>query len=402
MDSRHRRNEDGLAPDRALRVRALVIVLDSVGIGHAPDAEQYGDEGANTLGHILEQVPDLALPYLFQLGLGEVIGRSDSAAHPYLASFGKMQERSAGKDTTTGHWELAGAILDVPFAVYETFPEPLVSAIEREAHITFIGNYARSGTTILEELGAEHVRTGSPILYTSADSVLQIAAHEGVVPVARLYQICEIARQCSNEYHIGRVIARPFKGEPGHFRRSTNRHDYSMKPAQTVLRAIKETGVTVTGVGKINDIFAGEGISESHPTASNGEGMEKIDELWERIADGLIFVNLVDFDMLYGHRRDVPGYARTLVEFDAWLGRFLPKVLPNDLVIITADHGNDPTFGGTDHTREQVPLLVLHNRESRNLGTRSTFADVAASLGDFFQLPEPWPAGLSFLDTVAA
>lgn len=383
-------------------MRALLIVLDSVGLGHAPDADQYGDEGANTLGHILEQVPELALPHLAKLGLGEVISRPDPALRPYLASFGRMQERSAGKDTTTGHWELAGTILPAPFAVYEKFPEPLVRAIEDQAGVTFIGNYARSGTTILEDLGAEHVRTGCPILYTSADSVLQIATHEDVIPVPRLYEICQIARQCSNEYRIGRVIARPFDGKPGHFRRTARRHDYSMKPPPTVLNAIQETGAPVIGVGKISDIFAGEGISESHPTASNREGMEKIDELWGRITDGLIFVNLVDFDMLYGHRRNVQGYARTLAEFDAWLGRFLAKVSPSDLLIITADHGNDPTFAGTDHTREQVPLLVMHNQESRNLGTRSTFADVAASLAEFFQCPEPWPSGISFLDTVAA
>ena len=382
-------------------MRALVIVLDSVGIGHAPDAGKYGDEGAHTLGHVLEQTPDLTLPALSKLGLSEVLGQSHPSLRPYLASFGKMQERSAGKDTTTGHWELAGTILDVPFAVYETFPNPLVRGIERDARVQFIGNYARSGTAILEELGTEHVRTGSPILYTSADSVLQIAAHEEVIPVKRLYEICEIARRCSDDYRIGRVIARPFCGEPGHFQRTARRHDYSMKPPRTVLNAIQENGVAVTGVGKISDIFAGEGISESHPTSSNREGMEKMEVLWDRTSDGLIFTNLVDFDMLFGHRRDVAGYARTLAEFDAWLAGFLPKVSPNDLLIITADHGNDPTFGGTDHTREQVPLFVLHNRESRNLGTRSSFADVAASLGEFFQLPEPWPIGISFLDTVA-
>jgi phosphopentomutase len=383
-------------------VRALVLVLDSVGVGHAPDAHKYGDEGANTLGHILEQTPQLALPHLGRLGLGELIGRSDPSRRPYLASFGRMQERSAGKDTTTGHWELAGDILDVPFAVYERFPPELVRAIEHQAGVTFIGNYACSGTTILDELGADHVRTGCPILYTSADSVLQIAAHEAVIPVSRLYEICEVARELSDGYRIGRVIARPFDGELGHFRRTARRHDYSMKPPRTILQALQATGLPVMGVGKIHDIFAGEGITESHPTTSNSEGMAKMDELWERISQGLIFVNLVDFDMIYGHRRDVPGYARALAEFDEWLGRFVTKVSPDDLLIITADHGNDPTFRGTDHTREQVPLLVMHRRESRDLGIRSTFADVAASLSAFFQLPEPWSTGTSFLDTMAA
>jgi phosphopentomutase len=383
-------------------MRAIVIVLDSVGIGHAPDAEEYGDEGANTLGHILEQIPDLPLPNLARLGINELAGRTQSAGRPFLASYGKMQERSAGKDTTTGHWELAGTIVEVPFSVFETFPESLVRAIEDLAGIIFIGNYARSGTTVLEELGQEHVRSGQPILYTSADSVLQIAAHEEIIPISRLYEICEIARRCSDDYRIGRVIARPFEGEAGSFRRTARRHDFSMRPPRTVLNALQEEGREVIAVGKISDIFAGEGVSRSLPTASNLEGTNAIDELWPETSDGLIFANLVDFDMLYGHRRDVAGYARTLVEFDQWLGGFLPQVLPNDLVIITADHGNDPTFRGTDHTREQVPLLVMHNLESRNLGTRSTYADVAASLGEFFQLSEPWPVGISFLDTVPA
>ena len=383
-------------------MRALVIVLDSVGIGHAPDAEKFGDEGANTLGHILEAVPDLALPNLRLLGLDELIGRGRGNGNGYLASFGKMQERSSGKDTTTGHWELAGEILDVPFAVFDHFPDELVRAIEAEAGVKFIGNYARSGTTILQELGPEHIRTGHPILYTSADSVLQIAAHEEVIPVDRLYQICEVARRCCDPYRIGRVIARPFVGEEGNFRRTAHRHDFSMKPAGTVLQAIEENGTRVIGVGKIHDIFAGQGVTESHPTASNDEGTTKISELWASSADSLIFANLVDFDMVYGHRRDVQGYADALAAFDRWLGPFLKKIKPNDLVIITADHGNDPTFAGSDHTREQVPLFVLHSEESRNLGTRSTFADTAASLAEFFQLAEPWPSGISFLDTVPA
>jgi phosphopentomutase len=384
-------------------VRALVVVLDSVGVGHAPDAEKYGDEGANTLGHIFDAVPGFSLPNLARFGLDELIGRADPRKKaPYAASFGKMQERSAGKDTTTGHWELAGLIIEKPFSVFEKFPDTLVRAIEEKASVEFIGNYARSGTAVLEELGPEHLKTAKPILYTSADSVLQIAAHEKIVPIARLYRICELARRESDAYRIGRVIARPFEGEPGNFRRTSRRHDYSMKPDPTVLNAIQDAGVAVRSVGKINDIFAGEGISESHPTESNRAGMEEIASLWSKHTDGLIFANLVDFDMVYGHRRDVAGYARSLSEFDDWLGRFNSKIEDSDLVIITADHGNDPTFGGSDHTREQVPLFVLNNGESRNLGTRSTFADVAASLAEFFQLPEPWNTGISFLDTVPA
>ncbi len=382
-------------------MRALVVVLDSVGVGHAPDAEKYGDEGANTLGHIFDAVPDFSLPNLSRLGLDELIARADPKKKTrHAGSFGKMQERSAGKDTTTGHWELAGLVIKEPFSVFEKFPDALVRTIEEKAEVQFIGNYARSGTTVLEELGPEHLRTAKPILYTSADSVLQIAAHEKIVPIGRLYQICEIARREADAYRIGRVIARPFEGEPGSFQRTSRRHDYSIKPDRTVLDAIKETGVTVRAVGKISDIFAGQGISESHPTESNRAGMEQIDSLWAKHADGLIFANLVDFDMVYGHRRDVAGYARSLSEFDNWLGHFHSKIENTDLVIITADHGNDPTFAGSDHTREQVPLFVLHNRESRNLGTRSTFADVAASLAEFFQLPEPWHTGISFLDTI--
>lgn len=380
-------------------MRALLIVLDSVGIGNAPDAESYGDGGANTLGHILERAPDLELSTLCGLGLAEVVG-GRAEARPsgnYRASYGRMNARSAGKDTTTGHWELAGVILKEPFAVYGQFPDHLVQAIEREAGIQFIGNYACSGTMILKELGVQHLQTGKPILYTSADSVLQIAAHEGVIPIARLYEICEIARRHAEAARIGRVIARPFDGEPGSFRRTARRHDFSMKPPQTVLNALGDHGVAVIGVGKIGDIFAGEGVTESHPTASNQEGMERIAELWSKMSDGLLFANLVDFDMLFGHRRDLAGYARALEEFDAWLDGFVAQVSPEDLVIITADHGNDPTFRGTDHTREQVPLFVLDQGEARDLGTRETFADVAATLAEFFRLPAPWASGKSFL-----
>ncbi len=376
-------------------MRALLLVLDSVGIGHAQDAANYGDEGANTLGHILERLPDLKLPNLHSLGLAAILGRTEAVAP--RASFGKMQERSAGKDTTTGHWEIAGTILNEPFAVYERFPDELVRTIEREANVHFIGNCARSGTTILEELGPEHCRTGDPILYTSADSVLQIAAHEDVVPTERLYEICRIARRAADQFRIGRVIARPFAGAPGKFVRTSRRHDFSMRPPPTILDALRKQNVPVIGVGKISDIFAGQGISASFPTASNREGMERITALWSSKCDGLIFINLVDFDMLYGHRRDVSGYGRALEEFDRWLGGFLPTVERGDLVIITADHGNDPTYRGTDHTREQVPLFVLHRSKTGDLGTRSTFADVAASLAEFFALPDPWPTGSSFL-----
>jgi phosphopentomutase len=401
-------------------VRALVIVLDSVGIGGASDAAGYGDDGANTLGHIFERVPDLRLPNLEKLGLSEILdppGRATLRAtesttarqnlappipQSYLASYGRMQEKSAGKDTTTGHWEIAGVILNQPFATFERFPDELVRAIEREAMVRFIGNCARSGTTILEELGTEHVQTGHPILYTSADSVLQIAAHEQVVPLERLYEICRIARRHADHFRIGRVIARPFLGAAGNFERTSGRHDFSMRPPRTILNTLTEKGFPVSGVGKIADIFANQGITKSHPTTSNRDGMERISDLWNTRQGGLVFANLVDFDMLHGHRRDIAGYARALEEFDHWLGNFIPKISPDDLVVITADHGNDPTFRGTDHTREEVPLFVLHKGDSRSLGTRSTFADVAAALSDYFELPQPWPIGTSFLEPIAA
>jgi phosphopentomutase len=378
-------------------MRALLLVLDSVGCGHAPDAAVYNDEGANTLGHIFAADPQLSLPSLCLLGLWKILTADvlDHRSRGTIANFGRMRERSAGKDTTTGHWEIAGVVLEEPFATFPTFPPELVSAIEQDAKVQFIGNVARSGTVILEELGEEHVKTGKPILYTSADSVIQIAAHEGVVPVKRLYEICRVARRHADDWRIGRVIARPFEGES--FRRTSRRHDFSMVPPPTVLNAIAETGMRVEGVGKISDIFADSGITHSTPTASNAEGMAAIDRLWADGQDGLIFANLVDFDMLFGHRRDVAGYARALVEFDGWLGNFLPLCEEDDLVIITADHGNDPTWRGTDHTREEVPLMVVHGRTSHPLGTRKTFADVAATLAAHFRLRNPWPTGKSFL-----
>lgn len=368
--------------------RAILIVLDSVGIGHAPDAEAYGDAGANTFGHILERRPGLKVPHLDSLGLRLTLDLAAGGAGgiPERGAAGVMTELSAGKDTTTGHWEIAGATLEKPFAVFETFPPDLVSAIENEAGVTFIGNKAASGTAILDELGAEHVLTGKPILYTSADSVLQIAAHEEVIPLETLYGLCKIARRHCDPLDIGRVIARPFLGEAGNFQRTPNRHDYSLIPPRTVLNEIQDAGLPVTGVGKISDIFAGCGISESHPTKSNADGMKTIGRLWESGATGLIFANLLDFDMLFGHRRDVDGYAAALEEFDTWLGGFLPRIGPEDLVIITADHGNDPTWPGTDHTRERVPVLLLHGSRSENLGIRDGYHFVADSLREAFRL----------------
>ncbi len=374
--------------------RALLIVLDSVGCGEAPDADAYGDAGANTLGHILERQPDLRLPALQSLGLSHALelARGDAGScRPARGAVGVLTEASPGKDTTTGHWELAGVVLAEPFATYERFPEELVTAIEAEAGVEFLGNFAASGTEIIAQLGAEHVASGRPILYTSADSVLQIAAHEDVFPLERLYALCHIARRHADRWRIGRVIARPFAGGEEGFRRTAHRHDYSFQPPRTVLNALADAGVPVRGVGKISDIFAGSGVTESHPTASNAEGLAAIARLWSAGAEGLIFANLVDFDMVFGHRRDVAGYAAAMEEFDRWLAGFLPQIGPDDLVIITADHGNDPTAPGTDHTRERVPVFVLP-AEPRLLGVRETFADVAATLTAFFGLP-PWPLG---------
>ena len=380
-------------------MRALLLVLDSAGCGAAPDAAAYGDTGADTLGHIFAAQPDLALPALFSLGLWKILTADvfDPRSRGTIGSFGRMRERSAGKDSTTGHWEMAGAVLDQPFATFTEFPAELVTAIQREAKVEFLGNCQRSGTTILEELGAEHLRTGKPILYTSADSVLQIAAHERIIPRRRLYKICQIARHHADAFRIGRVIARPFTGEPGQFQRTNGRHDFSIAPPRTVLHAIAETGLRVEGVGKVNEIFGGSGITHSTPTASNAEGMAAIDRLWADGADGLIFANLVDFDMLHGHRRDVAGYAQALRVFDQWLATFLARCEEDDLVILTADHGNDPTWRGTDHTREEVPLMVVHGGLSLALGTRPTFADVAATLAEFFRLRQKWPLGESFI-----
>jgi len=380
-------------------MRTLLLVLDSVGCGHAPDAVQYGDFGTNTLGHILGAKPEIRIPHLEGLGLREILRLSEGkeVSHaPALASIGCMQEASAGKDTTTGHWELAGVILKKPFPVFPSFPSALVSELESEVGVQFLGNLATSGTEVLERLGEEHCRTGNPILYTSADSVLQIAAHEEVVPLERLYAICKIARKICDPWHIGRVIARPFLGAPGAFHRTAGRHDFSLAPPPTILNALEAAGETVTGVGKISDIFAGSGVTSSFSTGSNQEGMERIGELWDQETPGLIFANLVDFDMLFGHRRNVDGYARALQEFDSWLGGFLPKIREQDWVVITADHGNDPTASGTDHTREAVPLWVLDDKSSSVLGRRLTFADVAATLAKRFDLPSPWPCGQVF------
>jgi phosphopentomutase len=380
---------------------ALLIVLDSVGIGHAPDAAAFGDEGANTLGHLRAAVPGFSLPHLDAAGLRrcEALAAGAPLEAPAGLSHACLSERSAGKDTVTGHWELAGAVVAEPFATFARFPDALVAEMEGLCGVSFLGNYAQSGTVILEELGEAHLRTGKPILYTSADSVIQVAAHESIVPLERLYEICRRLRSLADRERIGRVIARPFLGEPGAFRRTANRHDFAMRPPGTVLDRLEAAGVETIGVGKIGDIFSGSGLSRSLPTKNNAEGCATIDGLRaERpVRPRLIFVNLVDFDMLFGHRRDPAGYARALAEFDAWFGSRLPGLGGETLLLLTADHGNDPTWKGTDHTREQVPLLMEAPGKPRNLGVRDSFADVAATLAEWFGADAGGLAGASLL-----
>lgn len=367
-------------------MKALCIVLDSVGCGNAPDAAQYGDAGSDTLGHLFAGIPDLRLPNLASLGLYQLLGLDLPADVFPNASSAKLTERSAGKDTTTGHWELMGCSLDEPFATFESFPPDLVAAIESAGDVEFIGNVAASGTEILERLGEEHLCTGKPILYTSADSVLQIAAHEQTFGLERLWDLCKTARRIldGKNIRIGRVIARPFLGDSAAtFQRTGNRHDYSLMPGQTVLNRLQAEGIETIGVGKISDIFADSGISESHPTKSNAEGMKTIEKLWSenRPHPHFIFANLVDFDSLYGHRRNPRGYADCLMEFDKWLGGFLPEISPSDFLLITADHGNDPYHPGTDHTREQVPVLALNPPAPLSNGD---FRDLSLWIEGFF------------------
>jgi phosphopentomutase len=371
-----------------MRKRALVIVLDSVGCGRAPDANRYGDEGADTLGHLFAGIPWLRLPVLGSLGLAELVGRGEFPALCPGSSASRLTELSAGKDTTTGHWELMGCQTMEAFQTFESLPEDFLEALSAAAGTRFIGNRAASGTQILKELGEEHIRSGFPILYTSADSVLQIAAHEERFGEKRLQGICQTARALLDQrgMRVGRVIARPFTGDDSEsFRRTANRHDYSLTPGETVLDRLVDAGVAVIGVGKISDIFAGKGISESHPTVDNAQGMAAIGALWQEHSGEKLFVlaNLVDFDSHYGHRRDPQGYAKCLMEFDVWLGGFLEKLSEGDLLIITADHGNDPYHRGSDHTREQVPCLVVSG-EGFNTGEMRVFSDVGACVERFF------------------
>ncbi|MGE5508650.1 MAG: phosphopentomutase [Chitinophagales bacterium] len=380
--------------------RVALIVLDSVGAGALPDAKFYGDEGANTLGNISRAVGGLELPHLERLGLGRILSMAGvpPASRPEGA-FGRLAEQAAGKDTTTGHWELTGVVLKRPFPVYpDGFPPEVMSAFEAAIGRKTLGNVAASGTEIIARLGEEHLRTGAPIVYTSADSVFQVAAHESVIPVLELYRMCEAARRLLVGAHgVGRVIARPFVGKPGGFTRTPHRRDFSLPPPQpTLLDRLVTAGIPVTGIGKIEDIFAGRGLTSAVHTGSNREGMEETLK-WLLEGEGLGFTNLVDFDMVYGHRNDVRGYAAALAAFDAFLPRLLSALRPMDLLLITADHGCDPTVPGTDHTREYAPLLAAGPsvRQGVDLGTRETFADVGATVAEWLGGP-PQPVGRSF------
>lgn len=386
--------------------RVFLVVLDSVGIGELPDAEHYGDEGANTLGNIAKTLNGLHMPQLEEFGLGNIAPiKGVEKVNTPVAFYTKMAEASVGKDTMTGHWELMGLRIEKPFETFPNgFPTSLIEKMEQLTNRKVIGNKVASGTAIIDELGAEHIRTGGIIVYTSADSVLQIAAHEEVVPLEELYEICDIARKLTLEgpYMVGRVIARPFVGEVGSFIRTPNRHDYAVKPFQpTVLNYLKNNDFDVIGLGKIADIFDGEGITESIRTVNNDDGMDKLQGVIDRSFTGLAFLNLVDFDALYGHRRNPEGYGRALERFDEQLTTVLPKLTNDDLLIITADHGNDPTHHGTDHTREYVPLLVYTPRhsEGEELPVRSTFADVGATIMENFAIESPLK-GESFLQYV--
>ena len=381
--------------------RAIVIVLDGVGIGELPDADNYGDRGSDTLTNVARQVA-LSVPTLRRLGLDRLIALGGPAAlAPAQGAYGRMAEASPGKDSVTGHWELMGLVLERPFRVFPGgFPAGVIEQFSKATGRRVIGNKAASGTAIIDECGPEHLRTGAFIVYTSADSVFQIAAHEDVVPLPELYDACRAAYRLVVEgLGMGRVIARPFVGVPGSFKRTANRRDFAMlPPGNTLLDQVKASGLPVAAVGKIEDLFAGRGFTTACHTVNDEEGMSQVERLMGEVQQGLIFANLVDFDTVYGHRNDVEGFAGNLERFDRDLSRVLPQLREHDLLVVTADHGNDPTTPGTDHSREYVPLLATGSsvRGGVDLGVRQTFADLAQTLADIFGVG-PLPNGTSFL-----
>ena len=385
--------------------RIIILVMDSVGIGHAPDAAKFNDEGSNTLGHIEATAGLIHCPTLRSLGLANIADiKTDET--PVMGAYGKMEEVSTGKDTTSGHWEMMGHPVTVPFPTfYDGFPVELMDTFTKETGYGYLGNEVASGTEIIERLGVEHMKTGKPIVYTSADSVFQIAAHEDVIPLEDLYGMCEITRNkvCVGDYYVGRIIARPFVGEPGRFVRTSNRHDYSRMPEhRMVQQELQAAQIPTVAVGKIGDIYAHVGWDESYPTKSNAHGMNVVPYLlgssFER---GLMMVNLVEFDSLYGHRRNVEGYKRAIEDFDYQLSGLLPLLKEDDLLIITADHGNDPTWYGTDHTREHVPLLAYSSsmKGTIDLDLRHSFGDIGQTVLANFGL-SPYAVGTSFLKDI--
>ena len=386
--------------------RAILIVLDGVGAGENPDARAYGDEGASSLEHCAQAIGGLELPNLGSIGLGNITPiLGTPPVERARGAYGRMAEAAAGKDSTTGHWELTGVVLRQPLPTYpHGFPPEVVEPFERAIGRKIIGNKAASGTEIIAELGEEHVRTGRPILYTSADSVFQVATHQEIIALDELYRICQIARQMlgNGEHAVGRVIARPFIGTPGHFTRTEHRRDFSLEPlGTTLLDVLKEAGKDVIGIGKIEDLFAGRGLTARDHTETNQEGMQATLDWLNRDFSGLLFVNLVEFDMLWGHRRDSQGYARALREVDSWFARVQLAMRADDAIFFTADHGVDPTYRGTDHTREHVPLLVYGApiQAGVDLGVRSTYADLGQTLAEAFHVG-PLAAGTSFAQKI--
>ena len=381
--------------------RAMLVVLDGVGAGPNPDAHAYGDDGASSLEHCAQAVGGLELPNLGRIGLGNVTPiLGTPPTENAQGSYGRMAETATGKDSTTGHWEMAGFVLHKPLPTYPRgFPASLVKQFERAIGREVLGNKPASGTEIIKELGEEHVRTGRPILYTSADSVFQLAAHQDVIPLEELYHMCRIARDMlTGENAVGRVIARPFIGTPGHFTRTEHRRDFSLAPlGTTLLDVLKDSGYEVIGIGKIEDLFAGRGLTQRDHTETNKEGMAATLRWLERDFTCLLFVNLVEFDMLWGHRRDSQGYAQALREVDNWFAQVQQVMQPGDAIFFAADHGNDPTYKGSDHTREEVPLLAYGQpvRAGVNLGVRSTFADLGQTIAQAFTV-SPLVAGTSF------
>lgn len=385
-------------PEKPLR-RVLLIVLDGVGVGALPDAAQYGDEGSNTLSHLAEAAGGLSLPNLSRLGLGNILElRGVSRCDRPSGSFGKMAERSTGKDSTSGHWEICGLVLDKPFPTYPRgFPAEVISSFEKAINRKTLGNVPASGTVIIEKLGGEHLRTGYPIVYTSQDSVFQVACHEAVASVSRLYDWCKMARSMlTGDHAVARVIARPFVGQEGNFKRTPDRKDFSLPPhGKTLLDDLKERGLAVIGIGKIEDLFAGQGLTQAIHARSNQQGMGETLKAFHEMESGLVFTNLVDFDTAWGHRNDIEGFAKGLAVFDAWLPSCLGEISKRDLLVITADHGNDPTTLSTDHSREYVPLFVFGGNNVTDLGTRESFADLGQTLAEGFGT-QPLPNGRSF------